>query len=164
MARFETSGLDELLFDMEELAALPDSVVDGMLDAGVKVIVQGQQEELAAQGLKEKTGKLKASIKANGKRRSANERYCLIYPSGEHHAYRSRSKGSKSSRSKYRRGKDWYGGSAHASNNDVGFVHEFGGHGNRARQWMRVANEKNIDKAVDAEFKVYDDYLKSKGL
>ena len=51
------------------------------------------------------------------------------------------------------------------TNNDVGFVWEFGApkRGIQPRQWMRTANEESADDVVAAEFKVYDDWLKSKG-
>lgn len=164
MARIETNGLDALMFDLAELAAMPDSVGDAMLDAGAKVIVQGHMEELSSQGLI-KTGKLRGSVQARNKRHTASERYVLVYPYGAHHAYNARS-GSYTKMNWGRTGETRVkgGGMKTATNNDVGFVHEFGGHGNRPRQWMRIANEKNIDKAVDAEYRVYDDYLKSKGM
>lgn len=56
------------------------------------------------------------------------------------------------------------GGTAIASNQDVGFVLEFGGHGNDASQWMRTANEKHAGEAVEAEFAVFDDWHKSHNL
>ena len=145
MATLDTNGLGELILDLNGLAQTPSDVIDNMLMAGGEVIKKGHERELQSLGLV-KTGRLKSSITIH-KKRSGSSRYVLIYPYGSHHQY-----------NKNR------GGVATATNNDVGFVLEVGGHGIHPRQWMRVANEKNIDAAVDAEYKVYDLFLKTKGL
>lgn len=147
MARFDTNGLDGLMISMERLAELPDNVVTDMLMAGGEVIAAGQRQELVSIGLV-KTGTLKEAIQISKKRSTAiGARYVLVYPYGKHHTYRAKS-----------------GVDKEATNNDVGFVHEFGGHGNVPRNWMWSANEKHAEEAVDEEERVYDHFLKSNGL
>lgn len=165
MAMLNTNGLDDLMFDLNDLGNIPVDVIDEMLMAGGEVIVEGQKSELRSEGLVGETRNLISSVGIHRKRHSATQHYVLIYPSGTHHTYRARS-GTYTKMNWGRSGgtKTKGGGTKAATNNDVGFVHEFGGHGNQARQWMRTANEKNIDKAVNAEYAVYNNYLASKGL
>jgi hypothetical protein len=56
------------------------------------------------------------------------------------------------------------GGEKKATNQDVAFVHEYGGHGNDATQWMRKANEEHAAEAVEAEFAVFDAWHKKHNL
>jgi len=142
--RLETSGLDKLILSMEELAGIPDSVVSDMLQAGAAVVAKAHAKRLEELGLV-KTGRLKGSIKVRPKmRRKGDERYTLVYPSGTHHTSAT--------------------GKATA-NSQVGFILEAGAprRSIKAYGWMRDANEQCADEAVEAEAKVYDDYLKSKG-
>ena len=165
MATLDTNGLDGLMFDLKELEELPTEVIDDMLMAGGEVIAKAHKDELRSMGLVGETKNLVNSIGIHRKRHSASEHYVLVYPSGRHHTYRARS-GTYTKMNWGRSGgvRSKGGGTKEATNNDVGFVHEFGGHGNQARQWMRKANEENIDQAVEAEYAVYDKYLTSKGL
>lgn len=147
MATFDTSELDEFALDVEELAKLSDTAINQMLDAGAKVIAAGHEKTLRSMGLV-RTGRLAGSIKII-RRGSGNKRYALIYPNGIHHTYKTRKGGRKAAR-----------------NAEIGFVHEFGARKRNiaASQWMRVANERYIDEAVEAEMRVYDDYLKQHNL
>lgn len=151
MARFSCNDLDGLILDMEELEQMPDDVVDGMLMAGAEVIKKAHTAAINKHFDKH-TAKLIGSphifLKTGTGKYShaAKERYALIYPKGEHHTYRAKK------------------GTGTAPNAEVGFVLEFGGHGNRAAGWMREANEESTDDMVGAEEKVYDAWLKSKNL
>ena len=163
MATMTTTGLEELALNMNELANIPQRVIDEMLMAGGEVIRTGHQTELRSQSLVD-TGCLISAVQIHKKRHSVTEHYVLVYPYGMHHTYNARSSSyTKMNWGRSGRTMSKGGGLKKATNNDVGFVHEFGGHGNRASQWMRIANEKYIEKAVDAEFKVYDQYLTSLG-
>ena len=144
MATFETDGLSDLILSLEEIAEMPDSVMEDMLMAGGEIIKQGQKESIQSLGLVD-SGRLRDSIQAVPKFQSRKKRHVLVYPQGTHHV----SKNGLETR-----------------NAEVGFIHEFGaqGAGIEASQWMRAANEKHIDRAVDAEADVYDKFLKSKNL
>lgn len=142
MATFRTDGLDALELSFEELCELPDDTLEAMLMHGGDVIRNGQKSEIQSMGLVD-TGKLHKSITVSSKFKRQS-RCVVVYPKGVHHI----------------------AGGKKVYNNDIGFVHEFGAPGRniQPKQWMRAANEKHIDKAVDAEAAVYDEYLKSKGL
>ena len=53
-----------------------------------------------------------------------------------------------------------------STNNDVGFIQEFGAPRRNipGKQWMAQANAECADAVTTAEFGVYDDWLKSKDL
>lgn len=141
---FNTNGLDSLILDMDEICDIPDDTMWAMLDAGGAVIENAHKEELETR-FSSHTGKLHLSPKARRKQRGG-QKYILIYPKGEHHTYTPKT------------------GNGVASNQEVGFVLEFGGHGNVPTEWMRDANEKHADEAVEAEFKPFDDWHKKHNL
>ncbi len=142
MATFQCNDIDGFCLDMEEFARLPDDTVREMLAAGAEVVRDAHVQAISKMG--QHTGHLIGSPRVkmvNGTR----GRYALIYPDGTHHTYHARK-----------------GGTGTARNAEVGFVQEFGGHGNTKHlQWMRDANEKSADATTEAEARVYDKWLKS---
>ena len=146
MARFDTNGLDALILDMNEIRDIDDGTVDDMLLAGGEIIKEAHIQEIQST-FSSRTGKLVGSPTVSKKYSGGDSRYVLIYPQGAHHTYHAKGGGAKT-----------------APNAEVGFVHEFGGHGNDATQWMRKADEKKADDAVEAEFAVFDAWHKSHNL
>lgn len=138
MATFSCNDIDGLVMDMDSFSRLPQAKIRDMLEAGAEVIRKAHVDAINA-SLK-RTGKLMGSPKI---KIVAGKSYALIYPDGTHHTYRAKT------------------GSGVARNADVGFVHEFGGHGNPALGWMQNANEKSADATVDAEMEVFDSWLTS---
>ena len=183
MARFSCNDIDGFLLDMEEIAQLPDDVTDDMLMAGAEEIRKAHVRSLNKHFdkhtakligspkvfLKRGTGdhhlsRQWSNSKSTSKYHEAGERYALVYPSGEHHKYRKKTH-SYTDYNWGRAGKTkTTSEDGTATNNDLGFVHEFGGHGNEATGWMREANEDGADDMVKAEEKVYDAWIKSKKL
>lgn len=144
MATFTCNDIDGLILDMEEIAELPDDVVYDITKAGAEVVRKAHIAAINRMG--KKTGKLVGSPKV--KMETGRTTYALIYPQGEHHTYKAKEGGRKSAR-----------------NADVGFVQEFGGHGNTKHlNWMRNANEECADETTEAEFRVYDAWLKKHNL
>lgn len=142
MATFQCNDIDGFCLDMAEFARLPDDTIKEMLAAGAEVVRQAHVQAISK--MDQHTGHLIGSpqVKMLWGNRS---RAALIYPGGTHHTYRAKK-----------------GGTAEARNADVGFVQEFGGHGNeKHRQWMRDANEKSAEATTEAEARVYDKWLKS---
>lgn len=162
MATFETTGIDDLMLSMQEVAEIPDEIVDDILAAGAEVVVEAQKKQLTSLGLFS-SGKLILSIdwvKKSGDYKGGKRRYVLIYPTGVHHTYATaqkqrQNKGRKSNRY-----------SRKVRNNDIGFILEFGApnRGIPAHAWMWEANEKSADATTAAELRVYDEFLKSKNL
>lgn len=138
MARMETSGLDEYVFSFEELSELPDDVVKDMLQAEGEVIKRGQAESAREmlQGPYYKDGIASGIKLGKYKRNRANATMYVTFEGTQH-------------------------GNRLA---EIAFVNEFGKHGQPPRPFIREANERHAEEAVDAAAKVFDKYLTSKGL
>lgn len=160
MASFDTSGLDGLVFSLEEVGAMPDELIDGMLEAGGAMIAEYHKAELNTQGLVD-TGALRDSISVHKKRGRDGSRYVLVYPYGNHGAYNRKLVVKAYKRSKHGRTYTIGGDTKEVSNSDVGFVLEFGApeRGIVPRQWMRIANEKGISDVIVEEKDVYEQFL-----
>lgn len=143
MARFSCNDIDGLVLDMAEFAKLPNSAIRSIIQSGAEVVRKAHAEAIGVQ--LHRTGKLMGSPTVIMKTKGNNP-YALIYPQGTHHTYHAKK------------------GSGEAPNAEIGFVHEFGGHGNAALNWMRTANEKCSDAMTEAEEKAYDAWLKTLNL
>jgi len=168
VARFNAKGIDQLSLSFEEFAAIPDDVVEEMLVEGGKVVVAAHKQSVQALGLVD-SGRLRNSITAHSKvrrRGGISERYVLVYPEGKH-GDRNRRKVTKAyKRSKHGRTYTVGGDTVEVTNNEVGFIHEFGAprKGIPAKQWMAKANEACAEEMVAAEYAVYNRWLNSLNL
>lgn len=144
MATFSCNDIDGLILSMEEFARLPDNAIEDILVAGAEVVRKAHVEAIGST-FQQRTGQLMKSPAIVIRRDKGPVAY--IYPRGNHHIYHAKG-----------------GGSTVASDQDVGFVHEFGGHGNPATAWMLNANEKCAEATVDAEEKALDKWLNSLNL
>ena len=165
MAKFGAKGIEGLELSMKEFAAIPDEIVEEMLTEAGKVVAAAHKRKLQELGLV-KTGKLLNSIAAHSKAGNSKndfKRYVLIYPEGKHGTRNRRLVVKKYKRSKHGRTYTVGGDIKDVTNNDVGFIHEFGApnRGIKAKQWMRKANEECADDVTRAEFEVYEKWLKS---
>lgn len=141
MATFDVNGIDGLILSMTEIAEIPESVQDDMLNAQADIVVRAQQEKARAYGV-QKTGLLIASIKKGKPKSTKTGRAIYVYPQG------SRKRGKKQTR-----------------NAEIAFVAEYGRpKKQKARPFIRDANETSAEATTNAGAKVYDDFLKSKNL
>jgi HK97 gp10 family phage protein len=140
MAEISTSGLEELLSDMEAIAEIPDATILEMLSAEAGVIAEAQAAEARAMGVVDK-GVTARSITFDKKLKVTKDGKAIyVYPKG------SRSDGSRRRVA------------------EVAFVNEFGKKGQPARPFINTANVRKGDEAVKAAAEVYDSFLKSKNL
>lgn len=147
MAKMEVRGADLLIEDLAELAALPDSVIEDMLNAGADVLVSAQRAEIKRQW----SGKYSMGISAKSvkkgevkKMKNGLGRVISIYPQG------TRKRGKKRIR-----------------NGEIAFINEYGAdhtHYPHGRPAIHTANAKAEKQAVEAGEKVYHAYLDSKKL
>lgn len=135
MARFEVDGMDELMLSMEELSALPDEILDNMLLAEADVVVRAQKTKGRAYGV-HKTGMTLASIRAGRPRRKSGGKSITIAPEGTN------ADGNR--------------------NAEIAFINEYGKSGQRARPFIRDANEEAAEQAVSAAEVVYNRWLDSR--
>lgn len=140
MANLSTSGLDELLDDLEAIAEIPDETLLEMLTAEAEIIAEAQAAEAKAMGVYD-TGKTAQSITYDKKLKETSDGKCIyVYPKG------SRSDGNKRRVA------------------EVAFINEFGKEGQAARPFIKTANEKKGAEAVEAAALVLDKFHKSKNL
>jgi len=147
MAKSMTTGLNDVIFSMEELRSIPFKVISEMLVAAAPAVVDAQKKQFAEDGLIDR-GNLSQSpgwVRPQVGRKGGG--YLDVGPQGTNHT------GGK-------------GGESNTTNAEVAFVHEFGAPGRniRATQSIRIATEESADKAVEEKMKVYDEWLTSLGL
>lgn len=139
MGTMSVSGLDDLIGDLDELARLPDSVTDQMLNAEADVIEAAQRSEASRMWKGPYyTGTTAASIKKGKIKRTGLNKSITVAPQGHN-----------------KRG---------TRNAEVAFVNEFGKRGQPGRPALKTANERKEQEAVAAGEKVYHAYLDGKKL
>ena len=140
MGTMSVSGLDDLIGDLDDLARLPDSVTDQMLNAEADVIEAAQRAQAASdwKGKGYDTGTTAASIKKGKIKRTGLDKSITVAPQGHN-----------------KRG---------TRNAEVAFVNEFGKRGQPGRPALKTANERKEQEAVAAGEKVYHAYLDGKKL
>lgn len=132
------NGLGELMFSLEEIMELPDETAEAMLEAEAKIVEEAQ----VYQGMKEGVYDTGATLRSIGhgkmKRSRDGGRVLYVYPQGTNE------KGVR--------------------NAEVAFINEYGKRGQKARPFIRTANELAAGEAVQAAAQVYGAFLDSKGL
>lgn len=161
MANFSVQGVDALIEDMLALEEIPDEVVDKMLKASADIALRAMQNSLKKLGLID-TQQLYDSLTAVQKRNKQGKIYYLIYPRGTRHDYLTVGKIRRVGIKRHRKS----GQAIKMTNNDVGFVLEFGAprRNKKAYQWMRTALEGCADEILAVQTRIYDEWLKSKNL
>lgn len=140
MAEFNFSGLEEITLDMQQVAQLPDEVIDAMLNAKADVTAAAQKSVGRMMGV-ERTGLTLRSIKKGKIKLKKGQRIIYVTATG------SRKRGEKRVR-----------------NAEIAFLNEFGTRKIKARPFIRTANEQSADAATAAAMKIYDEWLESHNL
>lgn len=141
MAEFKAVGLDELALSLQEIAEIPEDIQDEMLRAQGNIVAQAQRESAQRYGI-QRTGTLIRSIKAGKvKLDKHGNRVLYVTPVG------SRVRGGKKT-----------------TNAEIAFLNEYGTRGQRARPFMRDANERSAEAATQAAADIYYRWQDSRGL
>lgn len=141
MAEFRAVGLDELSFSLQEIAEIPEDIQDEMLNAQGDIVAQEQQATARRYGI-QRTGTLIRSIKPGKvKLNKHGSRVLYVTPVG------SRVRGGKKT-----------------TNAEIAFLNEYGTRGQRARPFMRDANERSAKAATQAAADIYYRWQESRGL
>lgn len=144
MGRLTVNGLDALADDFAALARLPESVIDGILDAEAEVITAAQREEIEKQWSgPHSLGISSKSIKKGKAKKDKDGRSLSVYPQG------TRKRGGQTTR-----------------NAEIAFINEYGAPGRHiaARPAIDAANKKKEEEAVAAGERVYNQFLDSRNL
>ena len=141
MAEFKAIGLDELMLSLQEIAEIPEEVQDEMLNAQGDVVAREQQESARRYGI-QRTGLTIRSIrKGKVKLDKHGNRVLYVTPVG------SRIRGKKKT-----------------SNAEIAFLNEYGTRKQKARPFMRDANERSAEAATKAAAEIYYRWQESRGL
>lgn len=141
MAEFRAVGLDELALSLQEIAEIPEDVQDEMLEAQGAVVARAQRESAQRYGI-QRTGTLIRSIKAGKvKLDKHGSRVLYVTPTG------SRVRGGKKT-----------------TNAEIAFLNEYGTRRQKARPFMRDANERSAEAATQAAADIYYRWQDSRGL
>lgn len=137
---FRVEGLDGFSLSLAELAALPESVQDAMLQAGAEVVARAQRQKVLTYGIYDpaSTRHVADSIKPGKVKMRKGQRVIYVSPTG------TRKRGGKTTR-----------------NAEILFVNEYGKKRQKARPAVRDANEACAAAMTQAQFEVYDQWLKS---
>lgn len=141
MSEFSFSGLDEFMLSMEEIAQIPEDVQDAMLNAQADVVVEAQKQKARTYGVQD-TGAMIQSIKKGRIKTGKNgERLIYVTPSG------SRKRGNTVVR-----------------NAEIAFVNEYGTRDQKARPFIKDANETSAEATTEAAAAIYFKWQEDKGL
>lgn len=141
MAEFKAVGLDELALSLQEIAEIPEDIQDEMLRAQGDIVAQAQRESAQRYGI-QRTGTLIRSIKPGKVKLDKHDnRVLYVTPVG------SRVRGGKKT-----------------TNAEIAFLNEYGTRGQRARPFMRDANERSAEAATQAAADIYYRWQDSRGL
>ena len=137
MASFKVDGLDGLEKFFENIAAVPDEVIDGMLNAEADVAVGAQKRTAGTmlQGPYNK-GAVQGAIKKGKVKANKDGRSITVGFSGSQHG---------------------------TPIGEIAFINEFGKRGQPARPFIKTANEECANEALAAATKIYSDYIEKSG-
>ena len=138
MAMIEVDGLIELGLDFEQLAEMPDTVLEDMLNSAADVVAKAQKDKGLAMNVRD-TGDMLDSIRKGRVKRTEDGAVVYIAP-----------RGSRAGRER--------------NNQVIAFMNEYGTASQPPRPFIRDANEEAADEAVEAAEKVFDTWLQSKDL
>lgn len=155
MARFETSGLDDLIERMEALDLTDSEVADEMLLAGAAEVPKAWEAAAEQHGIRRRSGQMLDSIGFPRKPKVIGGIKTIdIYPQG--------TRPNKTWKRKNKKGKA--GKAMPVRNADVAFILHYGSSRVRATHFVDTADELAAEPVQAAMEQVFDKYLKEKGL
>ena len=160
MARL-TCNIKDTINALEGIFSIPDSVANEMMTAQANVVAEKQKQVGREMGVY-RTGETLDSITAeNSARRLRNGWSIRIYPRGlRKKTHTAKGDSAQATQRRYAKKK---GQTYNVRNAEVAFINEYGKESQRARPFIRVANERCAVETTEAAMKVYDDWLKSRG-
>lgn len=137
MAKMDINKYDDFALGFNELVEIPDAVLEEMLQAEGKIIKEGQQRTAISmlQGPYNK-GAVAGGVTVGKMKKTKNGKALYVSFTGTQHGERIAT---------------------------IAFINEFGKRSQPPRQFVRVANEQNAERAIEAAASVYDNHLAKKG-
>ena len=133
MAKVTIEGINDVITLLDNIADIPDDVIDEMLIAGGEVTKESLKFATIAKGVYD-TGELYDSITLGKPKKDKTIDVTF--------------KGTRKNRK--------------TRNAEVAFIHEYGAPSRNiaARQFIRKAHEDAVDPATEAAARIFDDYMK----
>lgn len=146
MAELKINGIDKLIADFEKLAKIDDDTAYTILEAGAAALRTVQQEVIRRMGLMDPVEpQLIHSLQINRKK-GKNGVLVRLGPRGKRKGKKKPSKRKK-------------GGTYANTNDEVGYVLEYGSPRIKARHWMSTANEEGAETCTAAMQEAWDKHL-----
>lgn len=134
MADFNVVGMDELIEEIQRHQEAAETAIPKMLNAGAEILKKAQKQMAQKMKIRD-SGDFIDSIGATPiKTDKDGNKFVYVYPQGtDRHGVR---------------------------NAEVGFIAEYGTSKIKARPWMRTANEKSADEALNSMKQIWDEESK----
>lgn len=146
MAKFEFNGVDNIISDFDKLARLDDETTYSILDAGAEALRTVMQDVLRRLGLMDPVDpQLIYSLQIMRKKTHRG----VLVRIGPHGPRDNNRKASK------RKGGGYYSN----TNDEVGYLLEYGTPRISAKHWMETANEEGRDACTEAMQEAWNKHL-----
>ena len=152
MAKFSFNGMDEISASFEQLANLTDEDRLSVIMPAAQLLVERQKAKIV-ELFQQRTGDLKDSIKIKVKDDDDGS-YAYISPEGKH-------RGSSTGK---RKGKRRSNGKYSGTNEEIGYILNYGSPRISATHWLENANEEAEEEVVAAQQEAWNDLITKKGL
>lgn len=152
MAKFNFNGMDEISASFEQLARLTDDDKMSVIMPGAQLLLQRQREKILSL-FTQRTGDLADSLTIE-KRSGDDGVFAYIFLKGKH-------RGSSTGK---RRGKRRSNGKYSGTNEEIGYILNYGSPRISATHWLENANEEAEEEVIAAEQEAWNDLVTKKGL
>ena len=132
MAKIEITGLGETLISMENIANIPDSVMQAMMEAQADIVVEAQKRTASTmlRGPYYRGGVVSGISKGKFKLTKDGAEHYVVFKGTQH-------------------------GNRIA---EIAFINEYGKKSQPARPFIKTANEQAVDEAAEAAAKILHDW------
>lgn len=152
MAKFSFNGMDEISASFEQLANLTDEDRLSVIMPAARLLVQRQKEKILSL-FHQWTGALAESLTIE-ERSGDSGAYAYIRLKGKH-------PGSSTGK---RRGKRRSNGKYSGTNEEIGYILNYGSPRISATHWLENANEEAEEEVIAAQQEAWSDLVTKKGL
>ena len=152
MAKFSFNGMDEISASFEQLSRLTDDDKMSVIMPGAQLLLQRQREKILSL-FTQRTGDLADSLTIE-KRSGDDGVFAYIFLKGKH-------RGSSTGK---RRGKRRSNGKYSGTNEEIGYILNYGSPRISATHWLENANEEAEEAVIAAEQEAWNDLVTKKGL
>ena len=153
MAKFSFNSMDEISASFEQLANITDADKMSVIMPAARYLLEHQREKILSL-FTQRTGDLANSLAIQEKSDDSGA-FAYIFLKGKH-------RGSSTGKRKRKDGRS--NGKYSGTNNEVGYILEYGSPRIAATHWMENANEEAEDDIIQIQQEAWGDLITTKGL